>query len=105
MVIGQLDLENVSLIARPSETFERPADTVSLNEGGDHPAFEDNANERELLQSVHLTCKVYDFFCYSLEQELHIKLPPGATMKQAREAVAHHYAKPPEAVFLHLCKS
>jgi ABC-type uncharacterized transport system involved in gliding motility auxiliary subunit len=33
-VIGQLDLEKFSLIARPTETFERPTDPASVNQSG-----------------------------------------------------------------------
>jgi hypothetical protein len=103
-MIGQLDLKKFSLIARPSETFEPPVDTVSVHEDDDHPASENAADGG----SLHLTIggappssKGYDFFCDSLNQTVHLRLPPGATVKQAREAVATHYGKPPEAVFLH----
>jgi hypothetical protein len=107
-VIGQLDLKKFSLIARPSETFECSPVSSSVNESGDRPACESDADGGGMLQSICLTVggaasssKVYEFFCDSLHQALHLRLPPGATVKQAKEAVASQYGKPPEAVFLH----
>jgi hypothetical protein len=106
-VIGELDLKKFSLIARPSETFERPSDPVKMNESGDPSASENDADDGRMFQSVCLTVgggpsssKVYDFFCDSFHQTLHLRLPPGATVKQAREAIASQYQKPPEAIFL-----
>jgi hypothetical protein len=107
MLIGQLDLEKFSLIARPSETFERHANAASVKAGGDQSVSANDADEGPLLQSVHITVgsappssKVYNFFCDSLQQNLHIRFPYGATMKQAKDAIAHHYKKPPEAILL-----
>jgi hypothetical protein len=107
-VIGQLDLEKFTLIVRPSERFERPADPASVNESGNRSTSENDSDEGILFRSLHLTVggappssKVYDFFCDSRQQNLHIRLPPGATVKQAKEAIARQYEKPPEAVFLH----
>jgi hypothetical protein len=103
-VIGELDLEKFSLIARPSETFESPAGSVSVNESGNRSTSGNSADVGGRLLTVRATfstSKVYDFFCDSLQQNLHIRLPPETTVKQAKEAVACQCNTVPEAVFLH----